>query len=64
MNKRTTNILMTILLMISSLAVFVGVLFELQQWPYANTILMTGLISFFLIGRFEIRRLKRIISLA
>jgi len=62
MNKKMINKLMNTLLMISSLAILVGVIFQVQHYPFGHSILMTGLITYFFISGIEIKRLKKVIA--
>lgn len=56
------NKLMKYLILISSIAVFVGAIFQLQHYPFGDIVLMFGLLSHFIISSFEISRLKNKIA--
>lgn len=56
------NKLMNSLLIISTVAIFVGLLFKIQHYPFGNSILLTGLTTYFLISGIEIKRLKKVIA--
>lgn len=56
------NKVMNYLLIISGLAVFVGAMFQIQHYPNGDLILMSGLLSHFIISSFEISRQKKIIE--
>lgn len=62
MSKKQINKLMSILLSISGSLIVIGFIFKLQHYPYGKEIISTGLISSFVIGTFEIYRLKRIVK--
>ncbi|HZL10720.1 MAG TPA: hypothetical protein VFC65_12045 [Prolixibacteraceae bacterium] len=62
MNTKMMNKVMKYLILISAIAVFVGAIFQLQHYPFGDMILITGLLSHFLISSFEINRLKKIIG--
>jgi len=53
---------MNILLMISALAILVGLIFQVQHYPFGNSIFWTGLITCFFISGIEIKRLKKVIA--
>lgn len=56
------NRVMKYLLIISGLAVFTGAMFQIQHYPNGDLILMSGLLSHFIISSFEISRQKKIIE--
>ena len=62
MSKEMMDKLMKTLLFISALAIFAGALFKLQHWLYGNQLLVTGFLANFLLGSFEISRLRKIIT--
>ena len=62
MTREQMNRLMGVLLNVSAFLIVLGAIFKLQHWPYGNQILWIGLVSSFVIGNFEISRLKKIIK--
>lgn len=62
MNRKQLDKLMNALIILSSVAVLVGALFQLQHYQYGKTILWVGMLVNMVLGGFEINRLKRIIK--
>lgn len=62
MNNKMINKLMNILLMISSLTILVGMIFQIQHYPFGKSIFSIGLITYFFTSGIEIKRLKKIIA--
>lgn len=61
MSGKQVEKLMNVLFAISSLAILVGALFQLQHYPYGNQIMMFGFISDMGLSGYEINRLRKII---
>ncbi len=62
MNNKVISKLMHILLVVSMLAVMVGVIFKVQHYPLGNSIMMTGLFANLLVSGLEINRLRKVIG--
>lgn len=62
MDSVLMNKVMKYLLIISGMAVFVGAMFQIQHYPKGELILMSGLLSNFIISSFEISRQRKIIE--
>jgi hypothetical protein len=50
MNASTTRILLLILLVVASIAVLIGALAKVQQWPGANYFLVMGMVMELICG--------------
>lgn len=61
MNNQFFNLITSILLIIAAVLILAGSLFQLQHWPYGAWMERIGFLSFFLIGSYEIRRLRKVI---
>lgn len=62
MNRKQTDKLMHVLLVISGILILLGAFFKLEHWLYGDLLLWTGIWSNIVLSGFEINRLKKIIK--
>lgn len=62
MKNLNINRLMNILIGVSSALIVIGSLFRIQHYPYGDSILTFGFLSYIVFTAFEIQRLKQIIK--
>lgn len=62
MKSKFVNPYSYVLLIVAAVLILAGSLFKLQHWPYGVRMERIGFVSFFFIGTYEIRRLRRVIK--
>jgi len=66
-NERMKNIqiekLIDVLIKFSASIIILGALFKIMHWPFADLMVKIGLLSGFMLGSYEISRLKKVIKL-